>query len=359
MKGLAAVLCCLCAATALGAQTPEGGAGEVLIKWDLRLYGLDAALGYRGLSLWQGADTILWVSAGGGYQFANYFPDAEDTHSPEDVSYSNLNLDWRLGISQGLLYGPVLKRNLLELVLLYRGKVQRYAEYDAIPTGYPDRRGILQNSLTGGLVWDGVLRDPLYLTREGLYASVSLELVPGFLANNLEGDSQYSRANALLIGYLSLLGSREAGVYLAERLVFDYLYGQEGGIPVSARTTIGGLVDLPIGKNPLEGLGGAVRGILEGRFDGFVKLVNNLELRAYFPSLSLGGRGGRLTPGLLAYFDAGIYDKLTRKLSLDPVFLSTGAGLILHPIGFDLVLYGDYFINENRLGFAVRFGLHY
>ena len=346
----------------------DNDGSDLIFKWDIRVWGADVGLGYKGVSFFDGVDTILWVSAGGGYQSANYFPYNDDTTWPSDTDlpgydpgYDNLNTDWRLGISQGILYNEAQQRNLLDFTLLYRGKLQSYYWKDDILAGYPnypDRNGLWQNSIMLGFVFDTVYYDSEMVTREGIYSSISAEFAPRFFLNEVVGNTGFTRLNVLAIVYKPLLSDWSFNMHIFDRLVFDYLFGNDAEIPISARTTMGGLSNVPILSNPgsYRGLGGAVRGIRNDRFDGFMKIVNNLELRMYFPVLNISNM---VTPGLVIYFDSGVYDKLTRTLQFDPIYLSTGAGLVLHALSYDVVGYLNYFINENNFTFSFSLGAHF
>jgi len=336
-RGPALLLVLLCTAA-----LPQGMAEELLFRWDVRLLGGDLALGYRGLRLLPGVDTVLWVSAGGGYQSANYFSAADDSSPPSEAGYTCINADWRLGLAQGILFKADQDRNLLEAVLFYKGKYQHYIDEAGILAGTPEAGGLLQNSILGGLVLDSTVRDDLYVTQRGVYGALTAELAPQGLLNDRAGVSNYTRLALLLSGFLPVLSRREVSIYLADRLLFDALLGEEAQIPVSARTTFGGLSKLPIGYNPFRGLGGSVRGLPRELFDGYVKAANNFDVRLHFPALRLFNL---VTPGLMAFFDAGVYDRRTWRLSFDPVWLSAGGGLVLFALGFDFILYGNCFLN--------------
>jgi hypothetical protein len=183
-----------------------------------------------------------------------------------------------------------------------------------------------------------------------------VELVPRFLLNDLIGGSDYTRLSFLATGYLPLWPGRYVSLYLADRVLFDLLLGEEAGIPVSARSTFGALSKVPIGSNPFRGLGGTLRGVEGERYDGLVKMANNLDLRLHFPALTFFGL---FTPMAVAFLDAGIYDRMSGSLSFDPVYFSTGAGVGLYALGFDFILYGRYFINEPRFSVDVGLGAHF
>jgi len=332
------------------------GRQDVLFRWDVRLWGGDAAWGYRGWRLFQGVDTVLWGSAGAGWQSANYFDEDDDEIAPSaEPGYSMLAADWRLGLAQGILFNPDQDRNLLEALLLYRGKYQHYRD-GATLAGLPDENGILQNSILAGVVFDNHLEQEEFKTREGLYSALTLELVPRWLGNDLLGDSHYARLAFVAAGYLPVYESRPVSVYLADRLLLDCLLGERASIPVSATGTFGALTEVPIGSNPLRALGGELRGVAGERYDGLAKAVNNFDLRLHFPALTLFDA---LTPGVTFYFDAGVYDRMTRRLRFDPVYASAGAGVALYALGFDFLLYGDYFINEGDFSVSLGMGAHF
>jgi hypothetical protein len=353
-----AVLFLLVFSSAVRLPAAEGD-NDWLFNYSIRTWGGDLAVGYTGFPLFEGVDTILWASAGGGYQNAAFYPADHDSPAPAaDMEYVNLNADWRLGFSQGILYNPAQERNLLDFTCLFVSRMQHYLKNEAIPPEYPDRDGIWLNALVGGFVFDTVVFDPRLIVREGVYATVSTEWAPGLPVNSVFGDSRYTRFTALAIGHQPLLARPQVSIYLAERLVYDVLWGRDEEIPISVRTRIGGLTNVPLHKNPgsYRGLGGALRGVERDRFDGYVKLVNNLDLRLHFPSLRLPGG---TVPGLVFYLDAGAYDETSGRLRLPPLYVSTGAGLVLNVFGSDLVLYANYFINERSTSLSFDLGAHF
>lgn len=343
------------AASGLGAT----GSEDLLLRLSLRLWGAEGALGWKGLRLISGVDTVFWVSAGGGYDPENYFPGADDAVMPADpaaLGYSNLNFDWGLGLAQGILFNREQERNLLELLLLYRGKHQYYLDPNGVLAGLPDAGGLLQNSLFAGLIIDTVRLDLTYATQSGVYLAAGAEFVPRALANAVQGASDYIGLSLTACGFLPVLQSRPLSIYLASRLLYDQLFGDDAWIPLNARASFGAMDKVPIGTNPFHGLGGALRGVSIDRFDGYVKLAANLEARLHFPALTLFNLA---TPGLIAFFDAGVFDHQTRVLRFQPIYCTTGLGLALYGLGYDLVLYASYFINENRFSPVLEFSAHF
>lgn len=354
------ILCCVILTAMLGGCPLGALASEdLLFRVDLRTWGADGALGWKGLRLIPGVDTVFWVSAGGGYQTEYYFAGAEDAVMPADsnaVRYDNLNFDWRLGVAQGLVYSRQRKRNLLEAVLLYRGKYHYYLDPRGVLAGLPDSGGLLQNSLFTGLVFDAVQVNLTYATQRGLYAAVGAEFAPQALGNSALGASDYTRLSLIVCGYLPVLSTRTLSIYLADQVLYDHLFGDDAWIPQATRASFGALTKVPISENPLCALGGTLRGVAKDRFDGYVKLANTADVRLHFPGLTLFGL---VIPGVILFFDAGAYDHQSRALRFDPVYCTTGIGLALYGLGYDIVMYGAYFINENHFSPVLAFSAHF
>ncbi len=333
---------------------------ELLYKWDVRIWGGDLAFGWKGWDLFPGVDTVLWASAGGGWQASNYFSAPDDDTlvpaDPADARYQNLNLDWRFGAAQGILFNPAQDRNLVELLLLYRGKYHDYFDQNGALSGLPEEDGLLQHSLLVGLLFDNTFRDGVSLNRRGIYGVLSAELAPRWLGNDALGLSDFWRLSLVLTGYQPVLASPGLSIYLAERLLLDRIFGRAGEVPAQTLGSIGALTKVPIGSNPLRALGGALRGVYKNRYDGFAKLVANLDVRLHFPGLTVFKLA---TPMAVAYFDAGVYDRMTGSLQLNPIYCATGLGVGLYALGFDFILYGTYFLNENDLYYGLGLGVHY
>jgi hypothetical protein len=330
---------------------------DLLFKWDVRIWGGDLAFGWKGWDIFSGVDTVLWASAGGGWQGERYFDGDDDTIVPADpntVRYNYLNVDWRFGVAQGILFNPAQDRNLLELLLLYRGKYQDYSDSNGVLAGLPEQDGLLQHSLTAGFLLDNTLEDKASLNWRGVYAVISAEFAPAWLGNEALGASDFWRLCLGLIGYWPVVDTPALSIYLAERVLLDRLFGDQ--LPVSALGSIGALKQVPIGANPRRALGGTLRGVWGSRYDGLVKLTSNFDVRLHFPALTLFKLA---TPVAVAYFDAGLYDKMTGVLQFDPVYCATGLGVGLYALGFDFLLYGTYFLNEGRLSWELGLGTHF
>jgi len=100
-------------------------------------------------------------------------------------------------------------------------------------------------------------------------------------------------------------------------------------------------------------LGGVVRGLESRRFDGFIKIVNNFDIRMHIPAIWI------FVPGIVLYFDMGIVDNLDYILRPEEVLYTTGAGIFLSGLGFALTGYINYLINEGKISFSFDFNLHF
>jgi hypothetical protein len=345
------VLFCLAAAAPGLSALPE----DLLFRWDVRFWGGDVALGWKGWHLVPGVDTVLWASVGGAWQNNLFFAGGDDTvvPAPDAVSYGNWNADWRFGVAQGLVFNPEQDRNLVELLLLYRGKVHHYTD-QAVLAGLPEQDGLLQHSLTAGLLFDNTFEEKPSLNMRGVYGVLSAEFAPDWLGNTVLGRSDFWRLCLGLTGYLPVLDTPTLSIYLADRVLFDRIFGDQ--VPVTTLGASGALNKVPIGSNPRRALGGTLRGVYGSRYDGYIKLMNNFDVRLHFPAWTLFKL---TTPMAVAYFDAGIYDQMTRRLQLAPVYCATGLGVGLYALGFDFIFYGTYDLNEGRLFWDLGMGAHF
>ncbi|HEX3047558.1 MAG TPA: hypothetical protein VHY08_22595 [Bacillota bacterium] len=325
---------------------------QLQIQSYLRLWGIDLQFIYQGLQFINGVDTNLWISAGGGAETIGFYRESDDSLYTPPLTGTDLGIFNRtnflgtLGLSQGLIYDEANQRNLLELMFYYRSSSETYTKLNGVnakifETTLPDRDGITQNSALVGIVYKGIAIDPDTQVRQGVYAEASYESAP----KSLNDIADYTRLNTTAIGFWPLVQSETYCLFLGDRMMYDKLDGAY--IPINARSSFGGASVFP-GITSL-GLGGTIRGVGPGRFDGYDKLINNLDLRMTFPEL-IGG--GWMTPGVIVYYDFGYTDNLTHELDLDQMKSSAGLSLFAHLklplVELDLGVSNDYFINENR-----------
>ena len=325
-------------------------------RFDIRIWGFDLVFKRTGSPLFAGVDTGYFLSLGGGLETFGFYREIDHkVYVPPQngtnlALYKNANITWSLGLNQGLLYDPTRGRNSLEAILFYHGRYDDHCP-DRTPqallfaSDLPDRKGGLQNSIFAGLVYNGVDTNSECWSKQGWHAETSLEFAPLSLFNASSG-ADYTRFNGTLLGFITFLEGRDLSIYLGECLMYDQLCGDY--IPVRSRTTLGGYSKYPYFT---RGLGGGVRGVEVDRFDGYIKALNNLELRINFPRWSEYG----VVPELIFYFDAGVYDNLSHKLDWDNLLTSAGIGVGVS----DLLVYGSYFFNERRFSFELALGVHF
>lgn len=328
VSATAFTLACLCALAGAQERFP------FLFDISPVFWGCDVGVGYRGLALVSGLDTVFWVYGGGGYEQMTYqrYPDGSlvtgALPSGLDPStapfYERWSARWQAGIEQGILWNPKLQSNLLDAFVFYRGRVDRNDLSDRTQlislSSLPDKAGITQNSFLVGLNYNDISLDLRSKVQSGLYGEVTAEWVPPSL--NAIGDAV--RFNATVKGFLPLFDAAPEAdtnlfsVYAGDFLSADYAMGPS--VPLNIRQTIGGL-------EPRVGLGYAVRGVDDGSMDTNLKVVNNMEVRANLPALLYRD----IVPGVLCYVDTGYYDQVGETVAnpLSGVVASVGVGAFL------------------------------
>jgi hypothetical protein len=336
---------------------------------NVRLWGADMTVGYRGLRLIPGVDTVFWAHLGGGWEAHALYRDftssgivgtptaANDPRAP----YNRLTFDWQVGLSQGIVFSDRLDRSLLEGVLLAKWRLDRHYQNAngtsalLLDSALADRDGIFDTSFLIALRVDGVDVPPKRQTHDGVYAEASAEWSPEGLFGS---PASFVRLNGHLEGYVTLAQAAHLALVAGDRLEGDLLLSPVGDvstIPVWARASLGGMN--PDTYRPEAALGGAVRGVELERFDGTLKLVNNLELRLLFPEILPVA----IFPGVIAHVDAGLvdYENLDRVVRLpEDLLVSVGVGAFLRGLVADLVAYASYCLApQNAAGFKVSFWL--
>ena len=347
--------------TALRVGIAEEASPWVFVP-NARLYGADITLGYTGVQMWPGLPTTFWGHLGGGYVKQNLhrsFLTSPVAGSPSDPRltpdaspYWNLTFDTEIGAGQGIFLPG------LEVVLLNKYRWDHhYATKDVAPalfaSALPDREGLFVSSFLAALRFDLLEMHSLRRTASGPYLEVSAEWAPAGLFGS---PAAFFRLNAHAVVFITLLDRNHLALVVGDRLEADVLIAADlATIPVFARTSFGGLN--PYGFGIESGLGGEVRGIASRRFDGTLKVVNNLEARLLFPEI-LPGFFSSVFPGVIAFVDAGTSDY--RALNKHPaipgdIFVSTGVGAYVRAMVADLVLYGTYSFHPEARGFDVSF----
>lgn len=329
----------------------------------VRFWGLGLYAEYSGLQLFAQRDTRLVAGFDGAYESVAFYRnvDGSDYRPPEpgvflssgEAGYDRVNLNWVAGIEQGISKRGSLDRSAVYLLSLYRGRFDRNFHNGSLlfQSGLQDAPGILQTSLIAGIGVDLMHEDAASATRDGLFFESTFEIAPSFLLNTLFSESDYSRLDMELRGFTALRGIPFLGSFsslaFSSRVILDALFGPT--IPVHARQSIGG-------SRYETAVGGVIRGVHEGRFDGTVKLIVNSDARFNFPRII-----GFIIPAVLIYADAGLYDDLTGSLvfTRDRLFLAAGGGIVLNVLGTDLSCLVNYFARERLWSLSVDFGAHY
>ncbi len=369
-KLLYMVFAFFCISSFLPAQEQERP--PLKLDLDLRLFGADIALGYRGYSFVPGLDTIFWVSAGGGYENRSFYHYLDDTlYNGDDPAvdplrdpfYWRLNGSWFLGLAQGIVWNERIDENFLEAFLLYRGRIESFTKDPLVPnqlvfrSSLPDREGTFQNAILCGLSLNDVSFNKTTKTYTGIYGEASAEYSPASFNISTYGNTDFFRLNGTVKFFFPLYestygdGLNLLSIYLCDYLSADYLMGDS--IPINARETFGG-------RDTRDGLGSAVRGLDKRRFDSTLKAVNNFEIRMNLPALGIRD----ITSGMLLYFDTGFYGGMKQQA---PGFVfATGGGIFLNFFDFAvIVVYAEFLLNDTTVAGGsitfpqIEFGLHF
>jgi hypothetical protein len=313
----------------------SAGDAPLIVNFSIRNLGADVGLGWCGLTQDPNLDTVFWLIAGGGYEWPAYFrTPVNELYSggggfnPSiDPYYTKVNGRLDLGIAQGILSNERLKSSLLEAFVFYKMRLD-YSLDDPLKnelilaSGRVDAAGIFPNSLLFGLSYADLDKTDPHQTRRGLYAEASVEWGPEFLFNTFFGSADFVRLDFSAKGFLPLFNidpQAELNLlsgYIGAFFAVDWSAGDD--IPINIQQTFGG-------RSPRLGLGYAVRGYENARFDAPLKAVLNLELRLNGPQFTLIDV---FTPGLAVFLDAGYYNYLYYQES--GFLCSMGAGIFLN-----------------------------
>ena len=306
------------------------GKGDIAIMTNLTVWGVNNAIGYKGFSLLEDRDTILWAIAGARVTDYYYFRDINDDNLDVEVSdYDDLifwsaHVNWGVGFSQGLVDDPRKKTDLVYFSIFYKGVREWYKEThgDFFEGSRPDRHGLLQNSVVFEIAVDNVLSDNESGMKRGFFTNATFEYAPNAFFNSYLGDADFRKYYAQFKFFLPIHEfepeSRFSCLYFGNSSMIDYVTGPE--IPLYARHHIGSL-------SVYGGLGGLVRGYEPYRFDSGLKVANRSELRLVMKKdnvHSLFKGKGFLRFCAIAFFDMGYYGFLDG--ADDGFICSTGVG---------------------------------
>lgn len=295
------------------AQATLYGKGDIAIMTNLTVWGVNNAIGYKGFSMLEDRDTMLWLIAGARGTNLGYFRDENDEDLDihisdyDDVSFWSAHLNWGVGISQGLIDDSRKKTDLLYFSIFYKGVREWYYEDRDIffKSDRADREGLLQNSVVFELAVDSVLVDHESGMRRGFFTNATFEYAPNQFFNSYLGDADFRKYYAQFKFFVPLhefnKESHFSCLYFGNSTMADYVTGSE--IPIYARHHIGSLT-------VYGGLGGLIRGYESYRFDSGLKLANRSEFRLLLkkiPINSLFKGKAYLRFSAISFFDMGYY----------------------------------------------------
>ncbi|MCF7928302.1 MAG: hypothetical protein K9L68_04970 [Spirochaetales bacterium] len=351
---------------------PDYQSPELDLRASPKFWGASASLGLFGTPIIDGLDTEYWLEAGGVLGKAPYYRTEDDEYytggiegidPAKDTAYQRFSLFWGGGIAQGLAWNRRTGRNLAEAFLLYRGRFQQHSDLPGedeliFRSDVPGKNGFTINTLLTGLSYHDVSANPRTKTYLGLYGEFSVGFAPLWFFNGLYGEADFQRIHSRIEGYLPLfeLEPRSGGLnmlsmYAAGRFVADQLMGPQ--IPFVARQVFAG-------RSVTSGLGGAVRGLDQSVYDAPFKAAASAEVRLNLPAL--GHR--EVVPGLLIYYDMGIYG--SSPIQPEGFVHSTGSGAYVN--FFDYVIFHVYlhwYLNgtnaegKSFIPFTIAFSHHF
>jgi len=348
-------------------------------------WGAELDFSWSPFSLLPGRGTTLEAGIEGSYNSWRYFHDPVTGNALSSADSSEANVAealglWFIGISQGLLsqgseLGPGSRPwqdgDLLEAFAYYRGTYtdtlfsgSYFADSNA-----PDKDGYLATAFLTGLSFDRVTVSDAHCLKQGYLLEVSTTLAPRALQSV---GVDYGRVTAIAQGFLPLWdmkpdAKRNALSLLgAANLAFDRIWGDD--IPAEMRQTIGGRVWSGVGGF-VGGVGGAVRGVESGRFDGDDKAVASLELRLNLPGFDLraplqASGSFSCVPGLVAYVDGGAWRGLPGQDSGTALCAGFGAYMTVLNYG-TLAVYNDYWLSggspykSSSFLWHIELGMHF
>ncbi|MBQ3319383.1 MAG: hypothetical protein II890_06290 [Spirochaetia bacterium] len=349
--------------------TLQSVSDNTIMMYNLTVWGMNLGVGYKGFSLLEDRDTILWALLGGRGTKLSYFRDIDDDdldvyiRDYDDISFWSAHLNWGLGFSQGLINDVRKSTDLLYFSIFYKGVREWYYEDhdDFFKGDRADREGLLQNSVVFELALDSVLTDRDSGMRRGFFTNATFEYAPNAFFNSYLGDADFRKYYAQFKFFIPIHDfedkTRFACLYFGNSSMVDYVTGSE--IPIYARHHIGSL-------SVYGGLGGLVRGYETYRFDSGLKLANRSEFRLLLKKIhfnSMFNGKAFLRCSTITFFDMGYYGFLDGS---DGGFIcSTGVGGLISFM--DIISLSGYIafplteerLDRNRvvpiLGFSFKF----
>ena len=314
---------------------PAAVVADLEVSGGGRYIGFDVFLGVPLPPLVPDRATVLNAHAGGGWQPVSWFRDTSGNALPgleeaTGADFRNSNGELRAWLRQGIV--PHETGDGLSLLLGPRLIYEWYSADEGttanlLQSGRADATEILQTSYVAGVALDTVVEAPTGVLREGWVAEALFEHAPGGINQGI-GGADYARGTLRAAYYVPVVDEPTVQAYLAHRVVVDVLGG--AFIPALAQARIGGL-------RPEDAIGGAFRGLPDGRLDAQLKTLASVDLRG---SWITGLFDDVVIPGGLVYVDAAtasaLDDQLRADNATDRVIVGAGVGISAHVDIFSL-----------------------
>jgi hypothetical protein len=342
-----------------------GVAASPDLDFDMRIWGGDIALSWPlpGGSRLSMTEALTFV--GGGRETASFYRDYPEGSLPGvhadsidlgfTADYITANITGGVGIRHQL----PLKRHRLTMTGLIKSRRELHSfpgdsESLASVSLIPDSARLVDNSLQTGLRLARETATHLRFTPFAIDYALECNLAWSPNLGLMHG-ADYLRLNANARAYLQLLNKPKLRMYLASRTGVDFLTGAT--IPMYALSSVGE-INAPL-YVPTSALGGVVRGIAAGRFNGSVKVYSNNEYRVKLMTKP------DMNPMLRLFLDAGWggYPE-TQSTENTPIQMSLGMAATLDLMGVAelgyLVAWCPFESDQaRRIGHSVIYRAHF
>lgn len=323
----ASILLRLCATLLIGlAAAPIAVLSDVDVSGGSRFIGFDVAVEVTLPPLAADRATVFNAHAGGGWQRFSWFRNANGDAMPgldeaTGADFRNTNGELLLWLRHGLV--PHKTGNSISLLAGPRLTYESYradegATATLLQSGRPDATEILQASYFAGVAVDTLSEASTGVLRDGWLAAATFEHAPGGINQSI-GGANFARGTLSAAYFIPIVDAASVQAYLAQRVVVDVLDGEF--IPALVQARIGGL-------RPESAIGGAFRGLPDGRLDARLKTLASVDLRA---SWITGLLDDVVIPGVLVYVDAAtasaLDDPLRADNAIDRFIVGVGSGI--------------------------------
>ncbi len=330
-----------------------------------RVWGANVSIAVRLAEVLPHWPLRVWVAGGGAYEdaflYRSFQPgDNVGSHtnplaSHNTAAYKSLNFQGALGLSQDFAFGIDVVRAFVLVKTRYEYHDPAWApDAGLFGSDLADRERLLENALLIALAAERQI--PLERIMEVFPITYGVEicvhLAPSLFLNEVADYTRFSVSGRLLF---QLLNALSVQAYFATRLGYDRMWG--AAYPAWARAAVG-RIDSPYFTHEAA-LGGVVRGLASGRFDGTTKLYLNNDLRLHLPVHDL------FSPAVTVFFDAGVadYKQLDHRIGVVDLLYTTGIQIALSVAGTEVGYRAACALNEpdpqRRFSHGITFGAHF